>query len=181
MAGYNLFGLPGGTPGFGGQSIADFGGAAGDIFAGMEAKTQDDIKSTFDQAEGVQYDEAAKQAEQNAAFTAESNRVQQVQKQRELESAQGTIQGTLAGGNLTGGSGQDVLRMSAQQGALAAQVIQRQSQIQIQGYEEQAEADKAMSAAAYSAAGAEKSAGSQAELFGDISGGIKIIAGLALL
>lgn len=181
MAGFNLFNLSGGSSGFGSGTISSLGGAASDIFSGMEANEQDQIKSTFDLAEGKEYQEAALQAQQNAAYTAESNRVQQVQQQRQLESTQGGIQAGLAAGNVSGGSGQDVLAMSAQQGALAAQVIQRQSQIQIQGYQEQATADEAMSQAAYQASSAESSAGKQAGLFGDISGGLKIAAAVATL
>jgi hypothetical protein len=175
----NLFGTTN-APGFGASTVSDLGGAAGDIFSGISTDTSDQIKAAGDQAEGYMYSEAAKQAELNAQITAESTAVGEAQKQRELEMNLGGTQAAVAGGNLSGGSEGDIMRASAQQGALASQVLQRQGVI-TEGYKIQAQADTAMSNAAYNTANAETAAGRNAEIYGSISGGIKTLAAVATL
>jgi hypothetical protein len=176
----NLFGTDN-APGFGSSTVSSLGGAAGDIFSGISTDTSDQIKAAGDQAEGYMYSEAAKQAELNAQITAESTAVGEAQKQREMEMNLGGTQAAAAGGNLSGGSEGDIMRASAQQGALASQVLQRQGVITEQGYKIQAQADTAMSNAAYNTANAESASGKNAEIYGSITGGIKTLAAVATL
>ena len=73
------------------------------------------------------------------------------------------------------GSALDILRDSASQAALTHAVIGQQGLIQEAGYTEQAQSYKLMQEAANNAGNAE----GNASTFADITGGIKIVAGIA--
>jgi hypothetical protein len=88
-----------------------------------------------------------------------------------------TTADTAGAGFATSGSSMDMLRESAQQGALTKAVIGEQGLIQEAGYKEQAQSYDTMASAATMAAGAEKTAAT-----GDfIGGGMQAAAAIALL
>ena len=167
---------------FGNATFTDFGSAANDIFQGIEANTQDQIKAQGDFAEAQNYGLASTLADQNAQFTEQSTAIKQVQEQRQVEQAIGTEQSQISGAGLqTSGSALDLLASSAQQGVLQKAVLGNQGLITEAGYEEQATAYTNMQAAALQTGQAEQKAGSQAEEFSDISAGISAAAGVATL
>lgn len=165
---------------FGNATFSDFGGAASDIFSGIEASTQDNIKAQGDIAEASNYGLAAGLASQNAQFSQLSTAIGQVQTQRQINQTIGTQTAQIGAAGLNeSGSALDLLASSAQQGALTKAVGQAQGLITTAGYQEQAQSYQTLQSAATSAAEAEQKAGNQASIFGDISGGIKAAAGLA--
>jgi hypothetical protein len=159
---------------FGQSTFADLGGAVSDIFAGFAAGD----KAKGDLLEAQNYDLAAREADKEAFYTKESTAIQVMQSERQLyQSMSGTKADTAGAGFAASGSSLDILRSSAQQGALQQAVIQRQGLITEEGYEEQAQSYRNMEAAADMAASAEKKAG-----IGDFfSGGVKGAAAVATL
>ena len=144
------------------------------------------------------YSEAATLAQTNAAYTAQSTAIQVSQ------AASGALyddlgaQSAAAGGSGSsgGGSAADIIRNSAQQGALNRSVIQQQGLITEAGYAEQANAftlqqqaaNVAAEAQQASAAGETEAAGDyqkEADLFGELATGdffsaaLSGVAGLA--
>jgi hypothetical protein len=116
----------------GGQLI---GGAVSDLFAGFG----DIYKNQGLQAEQQQYEMAAQLAEQEAHYTKVSGAIQESQSNRDLYLSMGRTQGEVAGaGFAASGSALDILRSSAQQGALKSAAIGQQTNIQVQSLEEQA-------------------------------------------
>src|SRR3979411_2116826 len=113
-----------------------FAGAASDLFSAKAdrfkadaSRTQaqasrvagqaDLIKSKGDLLEGEQYGKAAGFADENAAFTAQSVAIQKAQADRQLFGVMGLQRADIAAsGFAEGGSGGDILRDSASQGAL---------------------------------------------------------------
>jgi hypothetical protein len=141
--------------GIGPSNVQAVGSAASDLFAGFAAG--DKIKG--DLAEGASYTEAAQLAEQNVQITAMSTAIQEVQQQRELYMSMGRTTAAVAGaGFANSGSALDILRSSAQQGALKSAVIGQQGLATEAGYQEQAASYDAMAAAASSAAHGEQTA-----------------------
>ena len=128
-------------------------GGVSDIFAGIG-----------DLSEASDYNTAAKYAEQNAAITKESTRIQQSQEQRKVCQVAGLESAGYGAGNLSANT--DVLRGTMQQGALQHQIIGLQGAVTANSFEEQATAYKGQAASA-TAAGA-----------GNIAGGILGIFGL---
>lgn len=136
---------------FAGSAISDLFGAAGDA---SEAKA---------------YGQASAFAKQNAQVSAESTALQQYQAQRQVYQITGAGQAAAAGNGLTGGgSAQDILRSSVQQGALQKQVIANQGIINENSYLEQADQYTGMQKAAKSAQGS--------GIFGGILNGIGAVA-----
>lgn len=159
---------------FGANTLTDFAGAASDIFAGFG----DDAKAQGAAYEAENYTEAAALAKQNAAFTVESTGIQEMQTQRQITAAMGTTRADVAGaGFANSGSSIDLLADAASQGRLTQQVLEKQGQITEAGYNEQAQADTNLAAAATAAENADKNAG----IFSDITGALKFAAGLATL
>lgn len=172
----NFGGGKDGLLGYGGglsdKTLGDFGGAASDLFAaqGDLAKQQNDY------LEGQQYGLASDLATQNEKFTEVSTGIKEAQQSREAVAATGGVQADVAGaGFAESGSALDILRDSASQSALTHAVIGQQGLVTEAGYTEQAQADKLMQEAANNAGNAE----GNASTFADITGGIKIIAGIA--
>jgi hypothetical protein len=177
-------------------TLSDISGAASDLFAGEAAQATGAlqaqglritaagtrisaqstrlsaeglrIKSQGDLAEASNYDAAAVLAEQNSAFTAQSTRIQQAQSDRAVTMAIGGQRAAVAGAGFTqGGSAGDLLRDSAQQGALAHAVLGQQGVITQAGYDEQAKSFQTMAAAGRTTAAGEM----------DIAGKTDAIAG----
>jgi hypothetical protein len=159
---------------FGSSTVTDFGGAVSDLFAasGHRAKAQGDL------AEAQNYDLASSLATQNEKFTETSTAIKQQQLDRSIYQTIGGQQADVAGaGFAASGSALDLLRDSAQQGALTHAVAGQQGLIQEAGYTEQAQSYQNMSAAAHMAADAENKAATGA----DITAGIKGAAAIATL
>jgi hypothetical protein len=134
----------------------DFGGAVADLFAADALRSQstadlakanaarvagqaDRLKSQGDIVEGQAYGEAAGLADLNAKYTEASTRIQTAQADRALFGTLGGIKADIAGSGFGEvGSGGDILRDSAAQGALNRAVLTQQGQITEAGFEEQA-------------------------------------------
>lgn len=191
-------------------AFGDFAGAAGDIFGGIEKnmglKIQADgtritaegtrLKAQGDLVEATNYDEAATLAHQNEQFTEQSTAVKEMQTQRQIYQGLGTTRADVAGSGFTmSGSGLDILRMGAQEGALTKQVVGQQGLITEAGYNEQQQAYTNLAGYARYSAGVENDiAGKQDELAqkqddlgsfaqtaGMITGGLKAVAGIAAI
>jgi hypothetical protein len=197
------------------SGVSSLSTAASDLFAGMytapaeqaAAKAQvamanasasaDILQGQGDILEGQTYGEAASLATLNAQYTAQSTAIQESQAQRQLYTSLGA-QAAAAGGSGSsgGGSAADIIRNSAQQGALNRSVIQQQGLITEAGYAEQANAftlqqqaaNVAAEAQQASAAGETEAAGDyqkEADLFGEsatgdfFSAALSGVAGLA--
>ncbi len=141
------------------QGFSDLGGAVSDLFGAMGAGKE---------AQG--YGEAAHLASQDATLALESSKVQQYQQQRQANIAIGAEQAAFAGNNLTGGSGADLLRSSAQQASLGHALLGLQGQMTSVGYEQQAQALEGEQAAAKAA----HSGG----IFGSILGAVGAVASI---
>jgi hypothetical protein len=145
----------------GGSTFSDIGGGISDLFA----VSADRSKAAGDIFEAQNYDLAAKYADQEAAFTAESTAIQRMQAERQTYRSTSQTRADIAGGGFAAsGSGLDILASSASQGALQQAVIQRQGLITETGYEEQAQSYRNLESAADMAASAEKKAAVGAEL-----------------
>lgn len=147
---------PGSSGGFGGLPTPNLGAAVSDIgsFFGSQAK------GIFDVAEQQSYEEAARLARQNEQFTKMSTDIQEAQANRQLLLTQGKTQEEVASAGFSlSGSALDIMRSSAEQGALQKAVIGQQGLITEAGYESQAQSYDTMARAAGQAAGAEKMAG----------------------
>ncbi len=158
----------------GNNTFSDFGAAASDLGAyyGTKAKAAGDL------AEQQEYTLAGQLAGQNEQFTEMSTQIKEAQTQREITKAMGTTSADIAGAGFSAsGSGLDVLRESAGQGALTKAVTSEQGLITEAGYAEQQASYNLMAAAAGDAANAEKKAGT----FDLIAGGINAVAGFATL
>ena len=138
----------------GAGTFADIGGGISDLFAIGADKS----KAQGDRFEAQNYDLAAKYADQEVQFTAESTAIQGMQAERQMYSSMSQTRADIAGGGFAAGSGLDILAQSASQGALQQAVIQRQGLITEQGYEEQAQSYRNMESAANLAASAEDQA-----------------------
>lgn len=137
---------------------SNIGGAVGDIFA-----------AEGDKAEAQNYELAAQLARSNAFFSEKMTKIREVQQQREVSQVLGAQQAAYAGGNIAeSGSAMDVMRSSAQQGALQYGVLAEQGAMQEASYNEQAQAYETMASAA------RKSAEGS-----DIAAGIKGVTALA--
>lgn len=110
--------------------ISDFGAAVGDLFASQGSKK---AAQSFGQAATLE--------EQNAEIAKASGNIQLAQQRRQLyQSESGTMADVAGAGLKMSGSAANVLRSSGQQGALAGSLIAAQTQINVTGYEAQANA-----------------------------------------
>ena len=180
-----------------GQStFSDIGGAVSYIFAGMGASSKGALqaqgialtaqgtrisaestrltaeglrlKATGDLAEASNYDLASTLATANEQFTAQSTRIQEQQQARAETQAIGGAEASVGGaGFAASGSALDIMRDSANQGALAKGVLAQQGAITEAGYDEQAKSFTTMANAGRATAAGEQ----------DIAGKTDIIAG----
>lgn len=172
---------------FSSSTFSNAGGAVSDLFGGIGSILKGDasaeslrLKAQGDLAEASQYDLAQTLAQQNAQFTQASTGIQQQQQVRNTTMQIGGQKAAISGGGFAeSGSGLDILRDSAQQGALAKEVIGQQGQMTQAGYEEQATSYGIMAnTARQTAAGEEKIADDTKDA--GILGGIGSFAGGAL-
>lgn len=124
--------------------FADLGSAASSIFGAAGSAAS---------AKGLS--KAAVFAGQNAEIAAQSTRIQQTMAQRQITQTLGGQRADVAGSGLAAsGSALDLMRDSAQQGALTKQLISAQGAISVNGYQaEQASYEAQASAAKASSAG----------------------------
>lgn len=146
--------------------IGDFGAAASDLFAASADRSKagtdranarlaqisgqaDLLKAKGDALEGTQYGEAATLSDLNSEFTKQSTAIQTAQADRALFGVMGTQRADIAASGFgEGGSGGDILRDSASQGALSRAVLNQQGLITEAGYQEQADSYRTMQSAA---------------------------------
>ena len=103
------------------SGIGDIGGAVGDLFSAVG-----------DQAEANSYGEAATYAAQYAKIAASTGQIQQAQTRRQVYSSESATQAVSAGNGLRmSGSAANVLRSSAQQGALQVGLVGEQTQVNV--------------------------------------------------
>jgi hypothetical protein len=126
---------------FGGLSsgLSGIGGVAVDIAAAMGGRVTAagyrDAANSFGQAQYL--------AEQNALQSQVAGRLQRAQLARQVYMTTGAQEAiTGANGFQIGGSAADIIRNTAQQGALAAQLSSEQTGININSYLAQADADR---------------------------------------
>ncbi len=121
-----------------GDVVSAVGGAVGSLF-----------KAQGNAAEAASYTGAAQLETQNAQLTAASTRIQETQIARQVSQSLGTTQADVAGAGFTeSGSALDILRSSAQQGALAASLVNIQGNINENAYAALSGADLAKAKAA---------------------------------
>jgi hypothetical protein len=190
------------------STFTNLGGAVSDLFAGLGATTQANLKAQGlnlnaqglrlkaqgDLAEGQEYDLASGLAAANEAYTAKSTAIQVAQQERSTTLQMGGQQAAQAGaGFAASGSGLDILADSAAQGQLAKSVLQQQGAITEAGYQEQSDSYTLMANTARTTAAGEESiadqtdtlatetiaAGQQAQTGDFISGALKGVAAVA--
>lgn len=166
----------------GAPTFTDFGSAAADLFSGITGEESLKIKAQGDIAEATSYTEAAQLAQLNEQYTQTETAVKEAQNQREIYQTISQQQAGVAGAGLAeSGSAEDLLRSSASQGALSQAIIGQQGLITEAGYQEQYESYTNMASALTQAATEEQHLAGQTGTFGDITAGIKAIAGVATL
>jgi hypothetical protein len=142
--------------------MASIGGAVSGVTAGISDLLSADAskaKGAFDITEGQEYSDAAVLAQQNEQFTQMSTAIKDAQTSREIAKSEGATTAAVAGGGFaTSGSALDILRDSAQQGAITRAVGQQQGLVTEAGFEEQKNSYNLMAGAADQAADAEKTA-----------------------
>lgn len=146
---------------FGSSTITDLGGAVSDLFGA----SSDKAKAQGDFIEAKDYTLASTLADQNEQFTETSTKIKEAQADRQLTMQIGGQRADVAGaGFAESGSALDLLRSSAQQGALNRAVLGQQGLIQEAGYKEQAQSYTNMSEAATIAGNAENKAAEGADI-----------------
>ena len=145
---------------FGSGTINSIGGAVSDLFAADAHRS----KAQGLRIQGENYDAASVFATQNEKFTEVSTAIKQAQGEREIYKTIGGQQADIAGaGFASGGSGLDILRDSASQGALTQAVGAQQGLIAEEGYRVQAQSYTRMGEASRMAADAEERAATGSE------------------
>lgn len=151
--------------------FTDIGGAVSDLYAA----DADRSKAQGLRIEGQEYGLAASFAEQNKQFTQESTDIQEYQAARKATQTIGSQRADVAASGFgEAGTALDLLRDSANQGALTKGVLANQGAITEAGYEEQAQSYNLMQQAANTAADAADKAAQGA----GISAIIKGVAGV---
>lgn len=162
---------------FGQSTINGVAGAASDIFGGYNTATSLRLKAYGDTVEAGNYDLAADLAGKNEKFTETSTAIKEAQATRQIYQGIGTETADIAGAGLSVGSGSslDLLRSSAQQGALTKAVAGQQGLIQEAGYKEQQTSFTNMAVAARYAASVENEQADKSVEQGWITGGLKLL------
>lgn len=124
------------------SSFSDLGGAVSDLFSAQG-----------DRLAAGSYRDAAKISRQNEALEAQSTAIKQAQLTRSIYMTEGQQKADVAGlGFSNSGSAIDIMRASAQQGALAHSLTALQGDIQVNAYKSQATAEEGQAATADTAA-----------------------------
>lgn len=158
----------------GNSTFSDVGAGVSDIFAAQGARA----KQGSDYAEQREYQDAAGLAFQNEEITKQSTAIKEAQLNREVTMSLGKTTADVAGaGFAESGSALDILRSSAQQGALSKAVAGQQGLIQEAGFEEQGQSYLQMANAAGEAGKAE----GIAETGDYVAAGVNAVAAIATL
>ena len=132
-----------------GGTFANIGGAVSDLFQASAFRT----KGQGMRVEASEFLAARDLAFQNEAFTKNSTEIQEMQQNRAIEKTLGGQQAQVAASGFgAAGSALDLLRDSANQGALTKAVLAQQGLITEAGYEEQAKSYNLQAEAANMAA-----------------------------
>lgn len=165
---------------FGSGTIQAFGGAVNDLFSSQAAAKGLRLKAYGNRIEGQEYDMAAGLSDLNEEFSRQSTAIKLAQSERQTMLGIGHTQSDIAAAGFTGsGTALDLLRSSAQQGALTHQVVSQQGLISEAGYKEQGASYRLMADAARYAAGEEDKLAHDATVAGQWSAGFKIASGVA--
>lgn len=149
---------------FGASAIDDLFGAKGSKYKAQGLKLQ-----------AQSYRDASEYSLRNIDYVKADTEIKTAQAQRNLFSALGQLEADIAGAGFTAsGSGGDLLRMSAAEGALEQNVLRWQGSIQEEGFRVQSESYLAQAQAADLAAKAEKKAGKSSTLGGILKIGAAI-------
>lgn len=149
------------------------GGGISDIFQGIGAS----YKAKGNRIEAENYRQASQFADLEAKLQNATTTVETAQTRRQAYQGLGRTQADVAGAGFgEGGSAGDLLRSSAQQGALQAAVAQQTGQVAEIGFQEQAKSYENMASAADEAGKAQGIAG----LASFAMGGLKLAGSLAL-
>lgn len=158
-----------------GGALGSVGGAVNDLFQSKATAKGLRLKAQGARVEGENYDLAATLAKQNEEFTKTSTAIKQVQTDRQIYQGLGTAASDVAGaGFAQSGSAIDIMRSSAQQGALEKQVLGQQGLITEAGYAEQQKAYTNLAGFARYSAGVQDEMADDAETAGKWSAGIKL-------
>ena len=167
---------------FGANTVNNVGGAVNDLFSSEATATGLRLKASGARIEGENYDLAATLAKQNEQFTEQSTAVKQVMADRQISMGIGTEEAGIAGAGFSNsGSALDLLRSSAQQGALQKQLIGQQGLITEAGYNEQAASYTKLADYARYSADTQDSMAGKAETAGEWSAAFKGAAAIATL
>jgi hypothetical protein len=157
---------------FGKGTIDSAGGAVSDLFAAKAYK----YKAQGAAFEKENYELASQLALKNKQFTEMATRIKASQQDRDLFKSLGQTRADIAGaGFAESGSALDILRESAQQGALTRAVTEQQGLITGEGYEQEAKSYQNMAQAAQVAI----DAANEAATGSYISAGFKAISSVA--
>lgn len=122
--------------------LSDIGGGIGDLFA-----------SQGDSQSAGSYDKAAAGEEVNARIAAASTRIKETALQRSIYSTEGAQSAAVTGsGFKMSGTAMDLVRDTAQQGALATSILTAQGAIDVNDYKLKADAYRAQAQQARTAA-----------------------------
>lgn len=173
----NSGGGGGGSSGsiFSGMNWGQIAGGAGDVISGLGSAFSSYQAMQGAKAEASTYAQAAELAGQDVMFQEESTNIQKVQARREELKSFGATRAEVGGAGFSteSSTAQDILGMSASQGALTQAMIGVQGAIKETGYRQQQIAylgeEQAAKAAAKSAEGG---------MFGGI---LKAAAGVAMM
>lgn len=181
---------------FGNQTFSDIAGAASDLLSsgtqatGLRLKAEAGrLQAQGNLVEGTNYDLASTLAAKNAEYSRYSTGVQETMADRQIYMGLGKERSDIAGSGLAeSGSALDLLRDSAQQGALQKELIQKQGDIQEAGYNEQATSYTNLANYARTAASTEDSIANETDQLADttarngmINAGIKGAAAVATI
>lgn len=152
---------------FGAGTINSVGGAVSDLFAAEG----DRAKAAGDRTEAQDYGLASDLAGENEKYTETSTAIKEAQQARQVTMGLGKESADVAGAGFSAsGSALDLMRDSAQQGALTHAVLGQQGLITEAGYQEQQIAYTNMQGAANAAANAEDNAATGADIGAAIQG-----------
>lgn len=167
---------------FGVGTYSGIGGAVNDLFSSQATASGLRLKAQGDLVEAGNYDLAAALAKQNEQFTEQSTAVKQAMADRQIYMGIGTERADIAGsGFAESGTSLDLLRSSAQQGAMQKQLLGQQGLITEAGYNEQRTAYTNLADFARSTAATEESMASQAITAGYVSAAFKVAGVVASL
>lgn len=171
-----------------GGAVSLFGAAAGSLASARGLRTEGGY---YTRAANYSLD-AATLAAQNVKLTEASTAIQKAAEQRNIYRITGGIRADVAGAGLTqSGSAEDILRASAQQGALQKQLVGVQGQMnvnaqtaQVGTYKSQAEAYQAQSEGAIAAAEGQEASAAASKgggILKTIGGAVKVVQTVAAI